>query len=119
MGTQKAGADVLPLYRMTLYTANEQSEPAIALRPDNGVISTVYTVDYNIQTGDPGELRMRRGFHNVNPPVIHDTVDGAGPRRIADGLTIRSDMADSGQRPSARCWSSASSSGTPHAAPGP
>jgi hypothetical protein len=53
---------VLPLYRMNLFTANEQDQPSLAVQPDDRSLLLAYTDDFDSETGGPGQLALRASF---------------------------------------------------------
>ena len=53
---------LLPLYRMNFYTANQQNEPALAVRPDNRSLLVAYTDDFDSETGGAGQVHVRANF---------------------------------------------------------
>jgi hypothetical protein len=56
------GAGVLPLYRMNLFTANEQSQPSLAVQPDDRSLLLAYTDDYGSEMGGAGAVELRANF---------------------------------------------------------
>ena len=59
---QPDAAAVLPLYRMNLLTANEQSQPSLAVQPDNRSLLLAYTDDFDSETGGAGAVALRANF---------------------------------------------------------
>jgi hypothetical protein len=47
---------------MNLFTANEQSQPSLAVQPDDRSLLLAYTDDYDSETGGGGAVELRANF---------------------------------------------------------